>query len=136
MASKKFSVPSSNIIPNAIVIKARPRKTHHHLIKHHPSSLPSFHTGNHTADFYHTRTWNMKSKAILFYHLDLLQTWTWNWGVWSSHSMSWPFRTGSSKTIYTRKWIHWIEAFTVPDILPLVPMIHWDKYDYVNLPRK
>lgn len=80
-------------------------------------------TGKHTIALYRTRTWEQKSKAIFFYfHMSLgNMDQGLTCSLFSINVMT--FHNWIKQKRYFGKWVHYVEAFKVSDILPDVHII-------------
>jgi len=123
----------SSRIPKEIAIEARQRQLHRRLMK---ELLESFKAngklGKMTSELYRTMTWEKKSKAIFFYlHCSLgkedAELTCSLFGININTFKNWV-----RQKQYFEKWYHYVEAFTVSDILPAIPSSYRDAYDSVD----
>lgn len=124
------SAASSGSAPKEIVIEARQRQLHRTLMKELLKSFTT--TGKQTIALYRTRTWEQKSKAIFFYfhkslgNMDQELTCS----LFSINVMT--FQNWIKQKRYFGKWVHYVEAFKVSDILPDVPATYRKDYEDVD----
>jgi len=125
---------SSISIAKELLIEANQRKLHRSLM----AELVAYWTkkdldgGKQTASLYWTSSWEQRSRAIFFYfhpslgNMDMELT-------CSLFSINiWTFKNWITKKPMFAKWVHYVQCFTVSDILPSVPAQYRKHYDDVD----
>lgn len=120
-------------IPSEIIIEARQRQLHRRLMKELLDTMKTEgNLGKMTSVMYRTMTWKKKSKAVFFYlHSSLgnsdAELTSSIFGVNINTFENWI-----RQKQYFEKWYHYVQSFTVADILPSIPSSYRDAYDAVD----
>ena len=130
-----FAQPNStnSRIPSEIIIEARQRQLHRLLMKELLDTMKTEgNLGKMTSVMYRTMTWEKKSKAVFFYlHSSLgnsdAELTSSIFGVNINTFENWI-----RQKQYFEKWSHYVQSFTVANILPSIPSSYRDAYDAVD----
>lgn len=127
---KLGSAASSSSIPQGIAIEARQRQHHRALMKELLSTSQI--KGKKTVSLYRTMTWKQKSKAIFFYFHESLgnQNAELTCSIFSINFMT--FHNWIRQRRYFGKWVQYVEAFKVSDILNDIPATYRKNYEDVD----